>query len=85
MVRLVNCSGSKSAGQDAAQRLRDAGFTVISGGSGEIMAQTTVISTTNNGAVVGRLSNVPFAHKMRITRDGASDCDGVVMLGADFK
>ncbi|MFR4650917.1 MAG: LCP family protein [Phascolarctobacterium sp.] len=85
VVRLVNCSGSKFAGQDAAQRLRDAGFTVISGGSGEIMAQTTVISTTNNGAVVGRLSNVPFAHKMRITRDGASDCDGVVMLGADFK
>lgn len=85
VVRLVNCSGSKSAGADAAARLRSAGFEVISGGSGEVIAQTTVISTTNNGAVVSRLANVPFAHKMRISRDGAADCDGVVMLGADFR
>lgn len=85
VVRLVNCSGSKSAGADAAARLRSAGFEVVSGGSGEIIAETTVISTTNNGAVVNRLSNVPFAHKMRISRDGAADCDGIVMLGADFK
>ena len=85
VVRLVNCSGSKSAGADAAARLRSAGFEVVSGGSGEIIAETTVISTTNNGAVVNRLSNVPFAHKMRISRDGAADCDGVVMLGTDFK
>lgn len=85
VVRLVNCSGSKSAGEAAAVRLRSAGFEVISGGSGEVIAETTVISTTNNGAVVSRLSNVPFAHKMRISRDGAADCDGVVMLGADFK
>lgn len=85
VVRLVNCSGSKSAGADAAARLRSAGFEVVSGGSGEIIAETTVISTTNNGAVVNRLSNVPFAHKIRISRDGAADCDGVVMLGADFK
>jgi len=85
VVRLVNCSGSKTAGSEAAARLRSAGFEVISGGSGELLAETTVISTTNNGAVVNRLSNVPFAHKMRISRDGAADCDGVVMLGADFK
>ena len=85
IVRLVNCSGSKSAGADAAARLRSAGFEVVSGGRGEVIAETTVISTTNNGAVVNRLSNVPFAHKMRISRDGAADCDGVVMLGADYK
>ncbi len=85
VVRLVNCSGSKTAGSEAAARLRSAGFEVISGGSGELIAETTVISTTNNGAVVNRLSNVPFAHKMRISRDGAADCNGVVMLGADFK
>ena len=85
VVRLVNCSGSKTAGADAAARLRNAGFEVISGGSGDVIANTVVISTTNNGAVVNRLSNVPFAHQMRISRDGAADCDGVVMLGADFK
>ena len=85
VVRLVNCSGSKTAGADAAARLRNAGFEVISGGSGEIIANTVVVSTTNNGAVVNRLSNVPFAHQMRISRDGAADCDGVIMLGSDFK
>ena len=85
VVRLVNCSGSKTAGADAAARLRNAGFEVISGGSGEIIANTVVVSTTNNGAVVNHLSNVPFAHQMRISRDGAADCDGVIMLGSDFK
>ncbi|MDO5787664.1 MAG: LCP family protein [Phascolarctobacterium sp.] len=85
VVRFVNCSGSKTAGANAISKLKAAGFTVINGGSGELMAQTTVISTTNNGAVVGRLSTVPFAHKLRISRDGAADCDGVIMLGADFK
>ena len=85
VVRLVNCSGSKSAGASAISKLKAAGFTVINGGSGELVAQTTVISTTNNGSVVGRLSQVPFAHKLRISRDGAADCDGVVMLGADYK
>ena len=85
VVRLVNCSGSKTAGAEAVARLRNAGFEVISGGSGEIIANTVVVSTTNNGAVVNRLSNVPFAHQMRISRDGAADCDGVIMLGSDFK
>ena len=85
VVRLVNCSGSKTAAAEATARLRAAGFSVINGGSGELLAQTTVISTTNNGAVVGRLSGVPFKHKLRISRDGAADCDGVVMLGADYK
>lgn len=85
IVRLVNCSGSKSAGAEAIARLRAAGFMVINGGSGELQATTTVISTTNNGAVVSRLATVPFAHKLRISKDGAADCDGLVMLGADFK
>ena len=74
-----------ATGASAMSKLQKAGFTVINGGSGELMAQTTVISTTNNGAVVNRLSQVPFAHKLRITRDGAANCDGVVMLGADYK
>ena len=85
VVRLVNCSGSKTAAASAISKLQGAGFTVIKGGSGELIAQSTVISSTNNGVVVGRLSNVPFAHRLRISRDGAADCDGVIMLGADYK
>ena len=85
VVRVVNCSGAPAAGDVAASRLRSAGFTVIRGGSGEVIAETTVISTTNNGAVVSKLANIPFPHSMRITRDGAADCDGVVMIGKNFK
>ena len=85
VVRVVNCSGAAAAGDIAAHRLRSAGFTVIRGGSGNPIAESTVISTTNNGAVVSKLSSIPFAHNLRITRDGAADCDGVVMLGKNFQ
>lgn len=85
VVRVVNCSGTVAAGDIAANRLRSAGFTVIRGGSGNVIDETTVISTTNNGVIVSKLSNIPFAHSLRITKDGAADCDGVVMLGKNFK
>lgn len=85
VVRVVNCSGAPAAGDVAASRLRSAGYTVIRGGSGEIIAETTVISTTNNGTIVSKLANIPFTHVMRITRDGAADCDGVVMIGKNFR
>ena len=57
----------------------------IRGGSGNVIANTTVISTTNNGAIVSKLSNIPFRHSLSIARDGAADCDGVIMLGKDFQ
>lgn len=85
VVRLVNCSGAPVAADVAANRLRSAGFTVIRGGSGNVIANTTVISTTNNGAIVSKLSNIPFRHSLSIARDGAADCDGVIMLGKDFQ
>ena len=85
VVRVVNCSGSAAASDIAASRLRSAGFTVIRGGSGNPIAETVVISTTNNGAIVSKLANVPFTHNMSINRDGAADCDGVIMLGKNFK
>ena len=85
VVRLVNCSGRPDAGNAAASQLAGAGFVVLRGGSGETAAETTVIATSNNGAVISRLSAVPFAHKMRITRDGAADCDGVILLGQDYR
>lgn len=85
VVRLVNCSGRPEAGNAAAAQLASAGFVVLRGGSGEATADTTVIATSNNGAVISRLSAIPFAHKMRITRDGAPDCDGVIMLGQDYR
>lgn len=85
VVRVVNCSGNPNAASVAIARLRNAGFRVISGGSGSPIAATEVISTTNNGTVVSRLSNLPFAHSLRIARDGAADCDGVVMLGKNFQ
>lgn len=84
VVRLVNCSGKKDAMESAKARLQAAGFTVILGGNGDIIAETKVISNTNNGAVISRLSNIPFNHKISVTRDGDKSYDGVVMLGKDY-
>ena len=85
VVKLIDCSGKKDAMQSAKVRLQAAGFTVINGGSGEEIAATKIVSNTNNGAVISRLSNVPFAHKMSITRDGDKSCDGTVYLGKDYQ
>lgn len=85
VVRLVNCSGKPANAAAAIARLRSVGFRVVSGGSGSPIAETLVISTTNNGSIVSKLSGVPFVHKLSINRDGAADCDGVIMLGQDFQ
>lgn len=85
VVRVVNCSGIPAASDIAAARLSNAGFRVIYGGSGDVIPETTVISTTNNGAVVSKLSAVPFTHNLRISKDGAANCDGVIMLGKNFR
>ncbi len=84
VVRLVNCSGSAQAADEAAERLQRAGFTVIRSGNDREEAATLVVSTTNNGAIVARLANIPFAHQMRIVRNASADCDAVIMLGRDF-
>lgn len=84
-VLLINRSGSSTDGANARARLENAGFTVIDGGSGAAENETVVIATTNNGAVVARLTKIPFPHKTRIDKDGGADCDGIVILGRDFK
>ncbi len=58
---------------------------MISSGSGSEEAATVVVSTTNNGAIGARLSNIPFAHQMRIVRNASADCDAMIMLGKDFR
>ena len=84
VVKLINCSGNKDAAQSAKARLQAAGFTVVSGGNGDIIAETKVVSNTNNGAVISRLSNIPFTHKISITRDGDKRYDGVIYLGRNY-
>lgn len=85
VVKLIDCSGKKDAMESAKARLQAAGFTVINGGTGEVISATRIVSNTNNGAVISRLSNVPFAHKMSVTRDGDKSYDGTVYLGKDYQ
>ncbi len=84
-VLLINRSGSSTDGANARARLENAGFTVIDGGSGAAENETVVIATTNNGAVVARLTKIPFPHKTRIDKDSSADYVGIVILGRDFK
>lgn len=85
VVKLIDCSGKKDAMESAKARLQAAGFNVINGGTGEVISATRIVSNTNNGAVISRLSNVPFAHKMSVTRDGDKSYDGTVYLGKDYQ
>ena len=85
VVKLIDCSGKKDAMESAKARLQAAGFNVINGGTGEVISATRIVSNTNNGAVISRLSNVPFALKMSVTRDGDKSYDGTVYLGKDYQ
>lgn len=86
LVRLVNCSGrGEDTWKAAASSLMKAGFSVLNGGSGERIANTVAIATTNDGAVISQLARIPFKHSIRVTRDSTSNCDAVIMLGEDFR
>ncbi len=85
VVKLVNCSGDPEKASLATAQLTSAGFQVIDGGEGDKIRKTEVVSTTVDGAIIARLDQVPFEHKMKISRDGKQDCQGIIFLGKNFK
>ena len=85
IVKLINCSGDPEKAQLATAQLTSAGFQVIDGGEDDKIRKTVVVSTTNDGAVIARLDQVPFKHRMKINRKSKQDYHGIVLLGKDFK
>lgn len=82
---LINRSGSTADGAAARQRLENAGFAVLDGGSDAMENETLVISTTNDGSIVAKLAKIPFPHKTRTDKDPSASYDGIVILGRDFR
>ena len=85
IVKLVNCSGDPDKARLATAQLVSAGFQVIDGGEDDKIRKTVVISTTNDGAIISRLDQVPFKHKMKIKRNGKQEYHGLILLGKNFK
>ena len=85
VVRLINGTGKAELAAKAKARLEGAGFKVILDGSSNPVATTSVTATTTSPAILNTLKNVPFAHEYRINKVVGAGCDGIVLLGQDFK
>ena len=48
------------------------------------MTNTVVISNTTNGAVVNKLTGLPFKYVLRITKDDSRSTEFTVVIGQDY-
>jgi hypothetical protein len=85
VVRLVNGTGKDALAAKAKSQLEAAGFVVIMDGSSSPVATTSVTATNVAPSVLNALSRVPFAHENRINKVEGAGCDGIVLLGQDYK
>jgi LCP family protein required for cell wall assembly len=85
VVRLINGTGKEALAGKAKAQLEAAGFKVILDGSSNPVATTSVTATTTAPNVLSALRGVPFTHSYRINKVDGAGCDGIVLLGQDFK
>ena len=85
VVRLINGTGKEALAGKAKAQLEAAGFKVILDGSSNPVANTSVTATTTAPNVLSALRGVPFTHSYRINKVDGAGCDGIVLLGQDFK
>ena len=84
-VEVVNASGAADAGSKMASILRDQGFEVARVSSLTTPQKNTVIiSNTTNSAVVGKLSDLPFAYALQVSKDDGKGTQATVVIGKDF-
>ncbi len=85
VVRLVNGTGKPALAAKAKAQLEAAGLQVILDGSSNPVSSTTVTATTNRSAVLQAIGRIPFSHSTSINQVDGAGCDGIVLLGQDFK
>lgn len=85
IIRLVNGTGKEALAGKAKAQLEAAGFKVILDGSANVVPSTSVTATTTSPAVLNALQGIPFVHENRINKVDGAGCDGIVLLGQDFK
>lgn len=84
-VEVVNASGSNAAAEKMAAALRQQGFEVSRiTQSGSVNRNTLVISHSSQGAVLNRVTNLPFNYVLQVTPDSARTAQVTVIVGRDF-
>lgn len=85
-VTVVNASGNSAAGAKMAAILKGQGFEVVGVSTSTTVANDTiVVSYTTNGAVVNKLTGLPFKYVLQITRDDNRPTQAAVLIGKDYK
>lgn len=84
-VEILNASGSDEAGREMAAVLRKQGFEVVSVSNLTVgYKNTVVVSNTTNSMVVNRLTSLPFAYSLQVTKDESKGVQATVLVGKDY-
>ena len=84
-VQIINCSGHPEYGEKVAALAKGAGFVVVGTGTGEVRADTQVVSSSAAGSTISKLASLPFSYVLRIVENPNSGVDGSIYIGEDFR
>jgi polyisoprenyl-teichoic acid--peptidoglycan teichoic acid transferase len=83
-VQIINCSGKPEYTEKVASFARNAGLAVVGTGSGEIIANTQVVSSSSAGPIISKLAGLPFRYALRIVSNPNAGVEGTIYIGEDF-
>lgn len=85
-VAVINASGTPALGAKMADILKARGFEVTAvTASATPVNNTVVVSYTTSGAVVNKLTGLPFKYVLQITRNDTQPTNAAVFIGKDYK
>lgn len=84
-VVLVKCTDNPEALDKMSSLLASRNMKVVAVREGEIRPNTTMVSSTNNPAVLSRLFKLPFNTGLRTSNSSNASVDVVIFVGSDFK
>ena len=83
-VQIINCSSHPEYGDKVASLARGAGFVVVGISTGEVRADTQVVSTSAAGSTISKLASLPFGYVLRIVENANAGVEGTIYIGEDF-
>ena len=83
-VQIINCSGKPEYTEKVVSFARNAGLAVVGTGSGEIIANTQVVSSSSAGPIISKLAGLPFRYALRIVSNPNAGVEGTIYIGEDF-
>ncbi len=83
-VQIINCSGKPEYTDKVASLARNAGLVVAGTGSGEVIANTQVVSSSSAGTIISKLADLPFRYALRVVSNPNAGVEGTIYIGEDF-